>query len=54
VGEKLAARIVEFRQEAGPVQVHPGADERQGIGEKNLQKLQPYLTVSDARGPAAR
>jgi len=54
VGEKLAARIVEFRQKQGPFKSTQELMNVKGIGEKNLQKLQPYLTVSDARGPAAR
>jgi len=54
VGEKLAARIVEFRQKQGPFKSTQELMNVKGIGEKNLQKLQQYLTVSDARGPAAR
>ena len=54
VGEKLAARIIEFRQKQGPFKSTQELMNVKGIGEKNLQKLQPYLTVSDARGPAAR
>jgi competence protein ComEA len=54
VGEKLAARIVEFRQKQGPFKSTQELMNVKGIGEKNLQKLQPYLSVSDARGPAAR
>ena len=54
VGEKLAARIVEFRQKQGPFKSTQELMNVKGIGEKNLQKLQQYLTVSDARGPATR
>ena len=54
VGEKLAARIVEFRQKQGPFKSTQELMNVKGIGEKNLQKLQQYLTVSDARGAASR
>ena len=54
VGEKLAARIVEFRQKQGPFKSTQELMNVKGIGEKNLQKLQPYLTVSAASGPATR
>jgi competence protein ComEA len=54
VGEKLAARIVEFRTKQGPFKSTQELMNVKGIGEKNLQKLQQYLSVSDARGPAAR
>ena len=55
VGEKLAARIVEHRQKQGPFKTTQELMNVKGIGEKNLQKLQPYLSVSDAaRGAASR
>ena len=55
VGEKLAARIVEHRQKQGPFKSTQELMNVKGIGEKNLQKLQPYLSVSDAaRGAASR
>lgn len=55
VGEKLAARIVEHRQKQGPFKSTQELMNVKGIGEKNLQKLQPYLTVTDpARGSASR
>ena len=53
VGEKLAARIVEHRQKQGPFKATQELMNVKGIGEKNLQKLQPYLSVSDAK-PASR
>ena len=55
VGEKLAARIVEHRQKQGPFKSTQELMNVKGIGEKNLQKLQPYLSVGDpARGGASR
>ena len=55
VGEKLAARIVEHRQKEGPFKSTQDLMNVKGIGEKNFQKLQPYLSVGDAaaRGAAA-
>lgn len=55
VGAKLAARIVEHRQKQGPFKSTQELMNVKGIGEKNLQKLQPYLSVGDtARGGASR
>lgn len=55
VGAKLAARIVEHRQKQGPFKSTQELMNVKGIGEKNLQKLQPYLSTSDpARGGASR
>lgn len=56
VGEKLAARIVEHRQKEGPFKTAQELMNVKGIGEKNFQKLQPYLTVGEpaARGTASR
>src|SRR5262249_48904797 len=46
VGEKLAARIVEYRQKSGGFKSVSELMNVQGIGEKNLAKIQSYLTVS--------
>ena len=56
VGEKLAARIVEHRQKEGPFKSAQELMNVKGIGEKNFQKLQSYLTVGEpaARGTASR
>ena len=51
VGEKLAARIVDYRQKAGGFKNVSELMNVQGIGEKNFQKVQVYLT---AEAPAAR
>jgi len=46
VGEKLAARIVEYRQKAGGFKNVQELMNVKGIGEKNLAKIQAYLTTS--------
>lgn len=54
VGEKLAARIVEYRQKAGGFKSVREVLNVQGIGEKNFAKIQPYLiTGPEAAKPAA-
>jgi competence protein ComEA len=47
VGPKLAARIVEYRQKAGSFKTTQELMNVKGIGEKNLVKIQGYLTVGD-------
>jgi competence protein ComEA len=51
VGEKLAARIVEYRQKQGGFKNVSELMNVQGLGEKNLAKIQAYLTTS---GEAAK
>ena len=46
VGEKLAARIVEYRQKQGAFKNVSELMNVQGLGEKNLAKIQAYLTTS--------
>jgi len=53
VGPKLAARIVEHRQKEGSFKTPQELMNVKGIGEKNFQKLQSYLTVGEATRPAA-
>ena len=53
VGPKLAARIVEHRQKEGSFKSAQELMNVKGIGEKNFQKLQTYLTVGEASRPAA-
>jgi competence protein ComEA len=48
VGEKLAARIVEYRQKAGGFKAVTELMNVQGVGEKNLAKIQAFLTIADA------
>jgi len=48
VGEKLARRIVEKRQErGGKFESLDDLKEVPGIGEKMLEKLHPYLSLGD-------
>jgi len=48
VGEKLARRIVEKRQErGGKFDSLDDLKEVSGIGEKMLEKLRPYLSLGD-------
>ena len=46
IGPSLAKRIVEFRQKNGPFAKVDDLMKVQGIGEKSLAKLRPYLTAS--------
>ena len=48
VGPKLAARIVEYRQKSGTFKTTQELMNVKGIGEKNLVKIQGYLTVGEA------
>jgi competence protein ComEA len=54
IGAQLAARIVEHRQKAGSFRSTQELMNVKGIGEKNLAKLEPHLTVGDAPKPAAK
>ncbi len=53
VGPKLAARIVEYRQKSGSFRAPHDLLNVQGIGEKNFAKLEQYVSVGDAKAPAA-
>jgi competence protein ComEA len=48
VGPKLAARIVEYRQKSGAFKSTQELMNVKGLGEKNFQKIQGYLSVADA------
>ena len=48
IGEKLAARILEYRQKAGSFKSAQELMNVKGIGEKTFQKLQGFLSVSEA------
>jgi competence protein ComEA len=48
VGPKLAARIVEHRQKAGSFKSVQDLMNVKGIGEKNFEKIQGYLTLGEA------
>ena len=52
VGPKLAARIVEYRQKSGPFKSTQELLNVRGIGEKNLEKLAPHLSVGEAQRAA--
>lgn len=52
VGPKLAARIVEYRQKAGPFKSAQELLNVKGIGEKNLEKLAPHLSVGEPQRAA--
>ena len=54
VGPKLAARIVDQRQKEGAFKSIQELMNVRGIGEKNFQKIESYLTVGEARGGSAR
>jgi competence protein ComEA len=54
VGPKLAARIVEYRQKSGSFRSTQDLMNVQGIGEKNFAKLESYLSVGEAKAPAAK
>jgi competence protein ComEA len=47
VGPKLAARIVEQRQKAGSFKTVQELLNVKGIGEKNFEKIQGYLTLGE-------
>ena len=47
IGEGLAKRIVDYRTEHGPFEGPEGLLEVSGIGEKKLEELRDYITVSN-------
>jgi len=47
VGPKLAARIVEHRQKSGGFKSAQELMNVKGIGEKNFEKIQGYLTLGE-------
>lgn len=49
VGPRTAQRIIAFRQEHGRFQRPEELMHVKGIGEKTFRRLQPYVTVEDAR-----
>ena len=52
VGEKLATRIVEYRQKAGGFKTVQELMNVKGVGEKNFAKLQAHLTAGEAAAKA--
>ncbi|MCM2254596.1 MAG: helix-hairpin-helix domain-containing protein [Vicinamibacteria bacterium] len=51
VGEKLAGRILEQRTKQGSFKTVQELLNVKGIGDKNFERLEPFVTVGD---PAAR
>ncbi len=49
IGKSLSQRILAFREKNGPFQSVDDLLKVQGIGEKSIQKLRPYLTVSKVK-----
>lgn len=49
IGKALAQRIITFREKNGAFANVDDLLKIQGIGEKSLQKLRPYLTVIKAK-----
>lgn len=56
VGEKLAARIVEYRQKSGAFKSVQELMNVKGVGEKNLARIQGHLTLGEApsKAPGSR
>ena len=48
VGAKLAARIVEYRQKSGAFKSVQELMNVRGVGEKNLKKIEQYLSTGDS------
>ena len=49
IGKSLSQRILAFREKNGPFQTVDDLLKVQGVGEKSIQKLRPYLTVTKAK-----
>jgi competence protein ComEA len=54
VGDKVAARIIEYRQKAGGFKSVQELLNVRGVGEKNFAKMQAHLTLGDAPKSANR
>ena len=48
IGPKLAARIVEYRQKSGAFKSVQELMNVRGVGEKNLKKIEQYLSAGDS------
>jgi competence protein ComEA len=53
VGEKLAARIVEYRQKSGSFKTTQELMNVKGVGQKNFTKIEAFLSVGDGSRSAA-
>ncbi len=49
VGEVIAKRIVDFREEHGPFKRVEDLMKVKGIGEKSLEKIRPYIRIGKAK-----
>ena len=49
VGEAIAKRIVDFREQHGPFKRVEDLMKVKGIGEKSLEKIRPYVRVGKAK-----
>lgn len=47
IGPTIAGRIVEDRRQNGPFQSVAELERVRGIGSRNIQRMTPYITVSD-------
>jgi competence protein ComEA len=54
IGQKVAARIVEYRQKKGPFKKIEELMNVQGIGEKSFLQLRSQITVGAATDVASR
>jgi competence protein ComEA len=49
IGEAIAKRIVDFREQNGPFKRVEDLMKIKGIGEKSLEKIRPYIRVGKAK-----
>lgn len=49
VGEVIAKRIVDFREEHGPFKRVEDLMKVKGIGEKSLEKIRPYIRIGKSK-----
>jgi len=52
IGPALALRIVDYRNAHGPFQKIDDLEKVSGIGSKKLEKIKPYLVISETEGTA--
>jgi competence protein ComEA len=54
VGEKMAARIIEYRQKSGGFKSAKELLNVRGIGEKSFQKIAPHVTIGALKKSASK